>query len=354
MGSGSGYSDPIRKGWRSSLVGAMLVAVLLGGIIWRIKSNDTGVLTNAVVAPTGQAGATKPLSAESSAVNRSTLSDGLEKNWLRPAECAGGNVPTLRSKSPVVLGAVRPGSGDVVVGVFDGGGIVDRKGADVLVVDGQSVELTGEGLDAARNVIGGDAVVLVTGPEDRFALPFRISSDGQLSEVELPSGALGAWEIESLPGGGAVVAIVEKVVGESADVVNAWRLDANGSWKRLTDLVGVDGSADRTFGVVEGLRQTASGMVFATIFRADPQGTNATFSSQRLMIDPGSGQALADVTAAGELLFDRSVDGRDLVGVSRVSSVEWYELGAPRYAAPIGCESLPSGASLPDPDVVTG
>lgn len=270
--------------------------------------------------------------------------------WLKEAACEREPL-TLRGAETRDVRSSKPEDGDVTVAAFGAdGGIVDRAGPDVLVRGTREVQLPGEAIDATADVVDGDAVVLVNSDKDAFAKPYRVSPEGALSEVSLPKEALGAWEIEHLPGGGAVVSLVERLDGEFADVVNAWHLDTSGNWSRLTKLSGTADSSDGLFSIVESVRETAAGTVVATVFRAAPNGDSSTFRSQRLTVGASTRSAELSEPVVGELIFDQTADGRQLMGVSRVASIDWFE-PAQSDAGSVGCEQLPSSQFAPDPDL---
>jgi hypothetical protein len=248
------------------------------------------------------------------------------------------------------------------VAVSDSGTtVVDADGDDLIRRGGASVRVPGEVHDVTSDAIPGEDLAVIEGEGGSRLV--RILADGDLADLPLPTGVVAPREVEALTGGGALVTMLQRSSGEFADQVDAWYLSPSGELTRLTDLSPlVDGDS---WAAVKDLRRTAAGRVMATVFSAVGSGTTDDFRSYRLVLDPAAGQGTVDAVGSGELVFDETADGTQLVGSFRVRSIEFVEMadpseapagigGPPEGASPDSrrCEVVPASVWGPDPDAV--
>lgn len=287
-----------------------------------------------------------------------------------PAELVsdGMSVHSCTSDQPVAYTAKGVSSsranaaGAFTASVSDSGmTVTDAEGDDLIQREGVSLSVPGEVHDITSDAISGeDLAVIEHESGSRLA---RVLANGDLSELALPPDAMAPREVEALPGGGAVVTMLQSASGEFADQVDAWYLSAGGEFTRLTDLTSmVDG--DR-WAAVKDVRRTAAGRVMATVFSAKGSGTVGDFRSYRFVFDPATGRTSVDAVGSGELVFDETADGTQLVGSSRVKSIEFVEMSNPmadpanadRVTASLDsagrrCEVVTASLWGPDPDAV--
>lgn len=278
----------------------------------------------------------------------------------------GGSIHSCAKDQPVAGTTTAASSaranaeGAHTVSVGDSGTTVtDADGDDLIRTGGTTVRVPGEVHDVTSGTIPGEDLAVIEG-EDGSRL-VRILTRGDLADLPLPDGVIAPREVEALAGGGAVVTMLQRSTGEFADQVDAWYLSPGGELTRLTDLGSmVDG--DR-WAVVKDVRATAAGRVMATVFSARGSGSSDEFRSYRFVFDPATGQAAVDAVGSGELVFDETADGTQLVGSFRVRSIEFVEMADPAAesvaavaegASPASrrCEVVPASVWGPDPDAM--
>jgi hypothetical protein len=239
--------------------------------------------------------------------------------------------------------------------------VTDADGDDLIRIGGASVRVPGEVHDLTSGAIPGEDLAVIEGESGSRLV--RALANGDLADLPLPGGVIAPREVEALAGGGALVTMLQRSSGEFADQVDVWYMSPSGELIRLTDLASmVDG--DR-WAAVKDVRATAAGRLMATVFTAKGSGSTDDFRSFRFVFDPQTGEAVVDAVGSGELVFDETADGIQLVGSFRVRSIEFVEMADPSgttaaTAGPPGganpasrrCEVVPASVWGPDPDAV--